>query len=296
LSRLPDLHSISAGLKALLTWETHDGIEQCRQSLGGHGYSRFNGLCDMFNDFAVNCTWEGDNTVLIQQTARYLMKCAKSLAQGKKLTGKSVVYLNNWKRYLKNRFEIKTVSDILNIDNILYFLRFRSASLILDVSKRMTLLSKTMDSATAWNECQIDLIKAAKAHCYTYCAEVFSNVIKNCNKEDVKSVLTDLFYLYGLTNIQSDISVFFSFDLLNGKQYSLIKKAIRLQLKVIRKNAVALVDSFGWSDYVINSPFGRYDGDIYSHYMRAVKATPGCQERVPYYNEILKPFFKKTNI
>jgi acyl-CoA oxidase len=38
------------------------------------GYSSYASLSGMFNDFAVMCTWEGDNTVMAQQTARYLIK------------------------------------------------------------------------------------------------------------------------------------------------------------------------------------------------------------------------------
>jgi hypothetical protein len=37
----------------------------------------------MFNDFAVMCTWEGDNTVMAQQTARYLVKSLRSVIREK---------------------------------------------------------------------------------------------------------------------------------------------------------------------------------------------------------------------
>ena len=37
---------------------------------GGHGYSKYTGLSGTLQDFAVMCTWEGDNTVMALQTAR----------------------------------------------------------------------------------------------------------------------------------------------------------------------------------------------------------------------------------
>jgi len=40
------------------------------QSLGGHGYSKYNGLAGTLQDFAVMCTFEGDNTVMALQTGR----------------------------------------------------------------------------------------------------------------------------------------------------------------------------------------------------------------------------------
>ena len=35
---LAQLHALSSGLKATITWEMCQGIEQCRLSCGGHGY------------------------------------------------------------------------------------------------------------------------------------------------------------------------------------------------------------------------------------------------------------------
>lgn len=58
LETLKETHATSAGLKAFGTWSTLNTIEQCRQTLGGHGYSKYSGLSVMYNDFAVQCTWE----------------------------------------------------------------------------------------------------------------------------------------------------------------------------------------------------------------------------------------------
>lgn len=43
-SALPELHALSSGLKALCTGITADGIEACRRTCGGHGYSALSGL------------------------------------------------------------------------------------------------------------------------------------------------------------------------------------------------------------------------------------------------------------
>lgn len=69
-SELPELHALSAGLKAFTTWETNSGIEVCRMSCGGHGYSRSSALPDIYVEFTPTCTYEGENTVMMLQTAR----------------------------------------------------------------------------------------------------------------------------------------------------------------------------------------------------------------------------------
>lgn len=58
IDALKETHSTIAGLKALCTWNTLDLIERCRQTLGGLGYSSYAGLASLFQDFAVQCTWE----------------------------------------------------------------------------------------------------------------------------------------------------------------------------------------------------------------------------------------------
>ncbi|XP_069785100.1 peroxisomal acyl-coenzyme A oxidase 1 isoform X3 [Narcine bancroftii] len=71
-SQLPELHSLSAGLKAFTTWVASTGIEECRMACGGHGYSRCSGLPDIYVTFTPTCTYEGENTVMMLQTARSL--------------------------------------------------------------------------------------------------------------------------------------------------------------------------------------------------------------------------------
>jgi len=47
------------------------GIEQCRLACGGHGYSQASGLPKIYVSAVPACTYEGENTVLLLQTARY---------------------------------------------------------------------------------------------------------------------------------------------------------------------------------------------------------------------------------
>lgn len=50
-------------------------------------FNRYAALGRMFADFAVQCTWEGDNTVMALQTARYLVNCYEKVKRRERVNG-----------------------------------------------------------------------------------------------------------------------------------------------------------------------------------------------------------------
>ena len=73
-STVTHAHGLMAGAKAWFTTVAADGAEDARKCCGGHGYLNISGLPDIVNMVTACCTLEGDNMVMWQQTARYLMK------------------------------------------------------------------------------------------------------------------------------------------------------------------------------------------------------------------------------
>lgn len=78
---LAELHSTSAGLKSMATDLSANGIETCRRSMGGHGFG-YSGLIQINQDWLSKPTVEGDNWMITQQVARYLIKKVKERASG----------------------------------------------------------------------------------------------------------------------------------------------------------------------------------------------------------------------
>lgn len=65
-----DVHALSAGLKAYVTSYTAKSLSICRESCGGHGYAAVNRFGSLRNDHDIFQTFEGDNTVLLQQVTK----------------------------------------------------------------------------------------------------------------------------------------------------------------------------------------------------------------------------------
>jgi acyl-CoA oxidase len=58
-------------------------MEILRRSAGGNGFSSYSGLPGLQTEIAPTATFEGDNTVLLLQTARFLVKEFELLEKGK---------------------------------------------------------------------------------------------------------------------------------------------------------------------------------------------------------------------
>lgn len=65
---------LPAGLKAYITNFTAQALSVCRECCGGHGYAAVNRFGAWRSDHDIFQTFEGDNTVLLQQVLdRYLL-------------------------------------------------------------------------------------------------------------------------------------------------------------------------------------------------------------------------------
>jgi hypothetical protein len=65
--------------------ERAQGVEEARKCCGGHGYLLASGLPLLYARYVPACTYEGENYVLLQQTARFLLKAVQHAAAGKTL-------------------------------------------------------------------------------------------------------------------------------------------------------------------------------------------------------------------
>lgn len=70
-----DVHALSAGLKAYVTSYTAKSLSVCREACGGHGYAAVNRFGSLRNDHDIFQTFEGDNTVLLQQVFDTVFFC-----------------------------------------------------------------------------------------------------------------------------------------------------------------------------------------------------------------------------
>ncbi|KAF9546324.1 fatty-acyl coenzyme A oxidase [Mortierella hygrophila] len=270
LDTLKETHATSAGLKAFCTWSTLNAIEACRQTLGGHGYSAYTGLATTYNDFAVHCTWEGDNTILTLQSGRYLVSCYREALAGK-AQPEGVSYLNHLDTLLNLGCGAKTNEDILNFDIIQEAWGVVTANVVKKAGDDFDVSLKAgMSPEAAYEECSQARLAAAKIHSFGYIFRRFAQAVKAA-PEGLRPILTKVCFLYGLYSIEQNAGFFLQYRYFTPSQMDFVRSQVNVFCREVRQEYIPLIDAFNYSDYMINSPLGVYDGNVYEKYFDQVK-------------------------
>lgn len=80
------------------------------------------GLGDLLSSNDANCTYEGENHVLIQQTANWLLKYWPLVLSGSNISSplKTIDFLTNAKEILNNKWKIDDVETLCSSKGIYY--------------------------------------------------------------------------------------------------------------------------------------------------------------------------------
>ncbi|BFZ55957.1 hypothetical protein PYCC9005_002998 [Savitreella phatthalungensis] len=260
---LADLHAGSSGLKSLATTMASSAIETCRRACGGHGFSMFSGLAHAYQDYLPEVTWEGDNFMLTQQVARYLLKTARYVfGQAgnvkKSVSNPTIEYLLNY----RNDPHFKVKGTIQQGQYLLRLFGHRAAYQVSQVLRRRD------QERESWNSLLQEFYRMSVAHCQYMLIKYFWQALETDPElkpgSPLRTAVEPLYFLFALYTLETEATEFFASGCLTQAVYEECKTEVLGYLKVIRPNAVALVDSFKFPDFLLQSSLGRYDGNVYA--------------------------------
>ncbi|XP_053957915.1 probable peroxisomal acyl-coenzyme A oxidase 1 [Anastrepha ludens] len=272
---LPELHALSCCLKAVCSSEAEEGVEILRKSCGGHGYLSSSNFPQIYGVVTATCTYEGENTVLLLQTARFLIK---QYVDGlkRKVLPSSVTYLRNAARPKWGKvIELKTLVRLLELaatENI---------RLAFEHQRQQRKVERSEQAAA--NKAGIPLTLAATLHGRAFLARIVLEETQKFCKEmkpilaEVLMQLAELFILEFCLTSLGDILLAFP---LNAHQVDEMKTRYERLLADLRPNAVAVVDGFDFDDRVLGSTLGCYDGRVYERLMEEARKSPLNQATV----------------
>lgn len=291
LERLPELHAIACCLKAVCTNVAAVGVQNLRLACGGHGYLNSAGFNDVFGSVTAAQTYEGENTVLFLQTARYLMKAWAQAIKGEKMTP-TVEYLREFARGNRNeKFECTP-------QGILRAFQKSAAGKVEIAYKKLELRKRSMTHEEAANQTGIEMAAASEVHCQVFLLKTAIEVLESAAKSATPAmakVFRDILELYAVDLALQYMGSLLQFGNITSQDLEKVQQSLEDGLKKLRHNGIGLVDGFDIPDEVLGSVLGRFDGNVYDHLLDAAKESPLNHEDVnESFHKYLKPYMKSN--
>eukprot|EP00698_Gefionella_okellyi_P014564 TRINITY_DN4037_c0_g1_i3.p2 TRINITY_DN4037_c0_g1~~TRINITY_DN4037_c0_g1_i3.p2 ORF type:complete len:571 (+),score=127.89 TRINITY_DN4037_c0_g1_i3:352-2064(+) len=230
------VHIMASGLKALATWHRSDTLQHARECCGGQGFSSYNRIGIMKTDSEVDLTYEGDNTVLLQQVARSQLADLKS---GKLPAGKAPT--------------VSKSSDMRNIKALVALLEWREVNLLQRAGQRLAQGVGAGKSQTdAWNSALDLSVASGRATVERVTLQRFEAII-DANPAQAE-VLTPLAVMYGMGRVAADLGYFVSYGGLAAEPARGVSDEINGLCGVMHQNILVYVDAIDYPKYLISAP------------------------------------------
>lgn len=291
VEKMKSLFVASGSLKSTCTWLTLNTIDQCRQACGGHGYSSYAGFGKAFNDFAVQCTWEGDNNILGMSVGKQLLKKFAAVKKGEEATG-ILSFLGNYKELLGTNAVLNT-ADLKDPRKILAAVETALVRACARADEVLTAKNGDTDFIGA------DLVTLSKLLAHFFLLKAFLDKIEATKDQAALVPVLDLLaQLYGASIILEGFSgVFLTYSVATTEAMAHNSTEHIAELCAeLRPHVIPLTDSFMMSDMMINAPIGYYNGDIYENYFRTVTTNNPSRETKAPYSAALEAMLNRKSI
>ncbi|KAG9204535.1 hypothetical protein G6514_000994 [Epicoccum nigrum] len=262
---LAELHSASSGLKSLCTTLAADGIETCRRAMGGHGFGGGSGLIGLNSDYLSKPTVEGDNWMITQQVAAYLIKKMQQCVEKPESLSKDTTD-ELFKLYLRDKDHkipesyLNPASEEIDDASIVSVFQWRTAAL------SYTAYQQRIEQKKPWTKMMIQLHALSRAYSEQVLVTNFHNALSSARSHlasPTPVVLRTCFRLYALYTMEQSSTSFLLTNSIPAFCLATLPDSILELMAQLRPHSVKLVDAWSIPDFLLNSALGRYDGKVY---------------------------------
>jgi acyl-CoA oxidase len=250
------LETRAAGIKAITTRFANDTLQECREACGGAGYLAENRLVGIRADVDIFATFEGDNTVLLQQVAKALLgdygriwgelDTVGMVQAAARVFGDTVlertsasVIVERLIATAKRQPEATTVED-RGWQALMFTERERHS--LESLAHRIRKAGKRFE---ALNQLGDHLLFVAKAHVERITLEAFIAGIEACEDAESKLVLERLCSLYALSSMSTDRAWFVEHGKISASRSKAIGAQINALCAQLRPDSLAVVEGLG---------------------------------------------------
>uniref|UniRef100_A0A8D1WKJ3 Acyl-coenzyme A oxidase n=1 Tax=Sus scrofa TaxID=9823 RepID=A0A8D1WKJ3_PIG len=289
-----EVHALSSAGKPLASWTAQRGIQECREACGGHGYLAVNRLGDLRDDNDPNCTYEGDNNLLLQQTSNYLLSLWERRSQGGgriESPLETVDFLDACPDILGQRFEGCSPEDFLDSSVPLAAYKWLVCYLLRESYQKFSREKQSGSSDfEARNNSQVYYCRSlALAYLELTVVRMFHQFTHQPHvPPPLQPVLRRLSALYALWSLNQHTALLYRGGYFSGEQAGkMVENAILTLCAQLKDDSVALVDVMAPPDFILDSPIGRANGELYKNLWGAVLQGSKVLERASWWSDFV---------
>ncbi|KAK3845789.1 MAG: acyl-CoA dehydrogenase/oxidase [Linnemannia gamsii] len=307
IGALAEVHAMSSALKSYCTTFAVAGVEESRKLMGGHGFSYFTGIAHLFASTVPSNTYEGDNFVLTQQMARYLLKEVKTArTEPEKVTPYSKYLLLGLNRsaFSRTTCSVAQPEDWLNPAVQLAAFEHRCARLAYELSDAVEEGGLDTANPKTWSDHNIECYRISHAHAQYVMVLWLIQAVRDAHNPETDDerraepatvkVLERISNLHALHTIQTNLVDFVEDGYFSPAQCQSLRAQVKAIVASLADDAVGLVDAFDHPDFLLNSALGASDGDAYKRLWDKAQTEPlNRREVCDGYEEYIRPLLKK---
>lgn len=245
-----ELETLAAGVKALATWNATDTIQECREACGGAGYLRSSRFAALKADTDVFTTFEGDNTVLLQLTAKNLLTDYKDSFSDLNPIGMVQFVAGQALGVLTERTALRKVADsvlpgrdddadLLSPKAQLDLFRWRHEHLLTAAARRLKGgIDAKRDPFDVLVDTQDHVLEVGRSWVDLVILESFAKAAEG------NPLLGKLCSLYALSTLEAERGYYQEHGRLSAARSKAVVKAVNTLCGELRPHARELVDAF----------------------------------------------------
>ena len=263
---LAELHAVLSSLKVMASWLCIESLQVIHDICGRFSVYNNSALSRIRYNQDINVTWEGDNTVLIQQVGKYALKHIQRSFKGHPVNSKVLAELFiQGQEFLGIKCSIR--SDFTDIsDDLLNGIKYKfNYYLYKSIERLQEKAEKAENMMEAWNNSQAyyiqELGKAFGEYImatglFSYCKEVEAGC--SVTGKEMRKVAN----LFCLDRIISSLAIFQE-KYMSNNQVQLLKNLWLQLCRELKDSAINLIESISGPDKLIYSDIGTSDGQLY---------------------------------
>lgn len=269
-ARQAEVHALSSASKPILTWLSRTAVTRARDGMGGHGFSSFARIGQIKTEIEPSVTYEGENHVLVQQTARYIAMAYRRLRTGKRATRAplgTLAFLEDPALVSDARLDDAALGvDGAGLDDAPYLLlralQWRVVySLEQSSVSLMDRLAHGDDTFDAWNSSQVfGWQDVAESYLHATWMRVALESIETSEatrgNEEARAAMKKVWLVSALGLIMDHRADYLEGGYLTAEQSRTLKSRLLTELPHLRTRAMQLVDVVAPPDWVVWSPLG----------------------------------------